>query len=254
MKGFRCQLGLLQLVWCRKSKGWSLFFKDVTELFSFSNVELLEVVVGDSKTRFRVHKDIFITSARTFRAISRQADRDLLIEDADAVVFDYFVQWLYYGPERTLSSLKSDDCFMRLARLQLFAETFSVPALRNDIVWELFHLRSKNEIPPMSVVEYAFLHLADSSFFRTLLVDWYTWPPRRRSDHEIPTLEELERVSRFACEFALSQATKADRDPFLVGPKEYYVELEEDMVEDRTSVFEDEWAKSRSESDSVKSG
>jgi hypothetical protein len=176
------------------------------------------------------------------------------LRDADAVVFDYFVQWLYYGPERTLSSLEPDDCFMRLALLQLFTNTFDIPSLRNDIIWELFHLRSKKDIPPMSVVEYAFLHLADSSTFRSHLVGWYTWPPRRRRDPEIPTLGELEKVPRFACKLALRQITKADRDPFLVGPTAYYVELEDDVVEDSTSVLDDEWAKSRSESESVKSG
>lgn len=241
-------------MWCRESKGWSLFFRGVAKSFSFSNMDSLEVLVGDSKIRFHVHKDIFVTCSRAFQAIYREADGALLIQDADAVVFDYFVRWLYHGPERTLSSLEPDDRFMRLAQLQLFTDTFGIPSLGNDIIWELFHLRSKDEIPPMSVVEYAFLHLAGLSIFRFLLVEWYTWPPRRRRDPEIPTLEELEKVPRFACELALSQITKADRDPFLVGPAAYYVEQEDDVVEDPTSVLDDEWAKSRSESESVKSG
>lgn len=169
------------------------------------------------------------------------------------MVFDCFIQWLYYGPEQIFSSLSSDDCFMRLAQLQLFSDTFTVRSLHNDIIWELFHLRSKKDIPPMSVIDFAFSNLANFSTFRALLVDWYIWPPRTRRDDEVPTLEELEKVPRFACECTFRQARQADRDPFLSGPTEHYVKVEDDVVEDTTNLRDDEWADSRGEGDSEKS-
>ena len=54
---------------------------------------------------------------------------------------------------------------MQLARLYSFADRLDIPRLMNDVVWELFDLRSKDNFPPFSVVTFAYTHIPDHTHF-----------------------------------------------------------------------------------------
>jgi hypothetical protein len=61
-------------------------------------------------------------------------------EDADTV--GPFVQWVYHRQRWPLSCF-CDDRSMQLACLCSFADRLDIPRLMNNVVWELFNLRSQ---------------------------------------------------------------------------------------------------------------
>jgi hypothetical protein len=142
---------------------------------------------------------------------------------------------------------------MELARLQVLADQETIPRLLNDIVWQLFELYRKGTMPPLSVVDFAFNNITKSSEFRRLLVSWYTWPPPAALVHETPTPDELEKVPRFACEWAARMANKPSRNPFRDGPAEYYVDLQEEQPDKPADELDDEWDRSAKDDHSIRS-
>jgi hypothetical protein len=82
---------------------------------------------------------------------------------------DLFMQWIYHGLRWPLSCL-SNDRFIQLARLYAFADKLRVVKLMNDVIWELFSLRSKENFPPFSVIDFAYIHIPEHTRFRELMV------------------------------------------------------------------------------------
>jgi hypothetical protein len=64
---------------------------------------------------------------------------------------------------------------MRLVKLYAFADRVHVVRLMNDVVWELFSLRSKENFPPFPVIDFAYNDIPEHTRFRELMVTWYTW-------------------------------------------------------------------------------
>jgi len=167
---------------------------------------------------------------------------DLTNMDDDIV--DLFVQWIYYGPRDTLSPLAPDEAFMILAKLQVFADDWNVPRLKNDIIWQLFMLRREKRCPTMSVVEFAFRSMAASSTFRSILVDWFVWPLDSADSANLVTVDTLEKVPRFACEVVVKYQGKSSQDPFMKGPDGLYVAVVEEIQETASAEkSDDEWQK-----------
>ncbi|KAK3177228.1 hypothetical protein OEA41_008557 [Lepraria neglecta] len=217
---------------------------------------ILHLLVGPTRTTFHVHlKPICDASPFFERTLRGGKCRDApsasveLCEDEVETV-DRFVSWIYSG-RFALSTFSTEENthkrFHELAKLNMFANKYTITALANDIIdrlwdpWDLYfkNLLSSRSIfcPRVSLVRHVYETTSPKSAFRRLLVDWYTWEiPLKWFDDE-RTREELGDVSQdFAVDLAVALARRmADPDrqsPFALQKKEYYGDLEEESEDD----------------------
>lgn len=196
---------------------------------SLRNVPIALLLVGEQRTPFHVHQSLLIAASRFFTANLTTGFEETttqtvtLLEEEDANV-DLFVQWIYYGLRWPLSCL-SNARFMQLARLYAFADRLRIVRLMNDVVWELFKLRSEEQFPPFSVIDFTYNHIPEHTRFRELMVAWYTWHDGTNLSDRSPTTEQLEGVPLFAADLARSlmkRLSPGAKDPFPDGPDNYY--------------------------------
>jgi hypothetical protein len=196
---------------------------------SLQNVPIALLLVGEQRTPFYVHQSLLIAASRFFTANLMTGFEETttqtvtLLEEEDDTI-DLFVQWIYHGLRWPLSCL-SNVRFMQLARLYAFADRQRIVKLMNDVMWELFSLRSKENFPPFSVIDFTYIHIPEHTRFRELMVAWYTWHDSTSLSDRTPTTEQLEGLPRFAADLArnlMQKSSPGARDPFLDGPDAFY--------------------------------
>jgi hypothetical protein len=199
-------------------------------LVELAGVTFATLIVGPQDDFFHVHRNRLDAASVWFTktlgsGFEETFTQRISLPADDPSIVHLFVQWLY-DPDPTFS-VHLDEHFMQLARLFEFAQRLFIRQLKNYIIWQLFNLRSKNHIPPVSVVEFVFENLPDDSPFRKLLIAWYTW---HRGSPCALTLDSLDALPQFTSALVISMVKQrhADtKDPFLGSPDVYYESTDE---------------------------
>ena len=143
-------------------------------LASLRNVPTALLLVGEQRIPFNVHQTLLCAASPYFIAnlkhgFEETSTQTITLPEEDANDINLFVLWIYYGLRWPLSCL-SNDRFMQLAHIYAFADRVGIVRLMNDVVWELFSLRSQDNFPPFSVVDYAYKYIPDHTRFQELMV------------------------------------------------------------------------------------
>lgn len=117
-----------------------------------------------------------------------------------------FVEWLYthcYALSST--SNETQERYMELARLFVFAEKYVVVDLKNDIIDKLFDIKAKCVNPPqMPLVRYVYENTPMGAPFRQLLVAHYTWHIGMKWCGHEATPSKLYEIPEFAADLVVS--------------------------------------------------
>ena len=200
---------------------------------------------------------------RAFKGSRDQAANKYSIElvDDDADTVERFVSWLYsktYTLPPFYTEEETHERFNQLAKLNVFADKYSIPALSSDTIdrlWDPWHLYLDNVLssrkifcPRISLVAYVYEHTSPDSEFRKTLVDWYTWEIPLKWYDDRRTRDELGEVSQdFAVDLVMALAKRlADPErpsPFALPKTDYNDDprgdCEDDEAVDLTSCPED---------------
>lgn len=147
------------------------------------------LVVGPSKTAYRLHIELLRNASSVFKAafstdsdFKEGKDRSMALPDEDCGAIDRMVQWLCTS-DHQLSPYNSrenaTDRYWELAKLNVLADKYDITKLKNDIIDQLYDDRNtekKNAFPPpFSVVVYIYDDTSERSAFRKLMIAWLTW-------------------------------------------------------------------------------
>ena len=146
----------------------------------------MTLVAGSDQTACHVHQDLLCNASPVFKAafsgaFKESSDRSILLPEDDAESVERLIQWLYtkhFQLVKPTSTVTQEECYMQLATLNTLAEKYNIVALKNQIVDELFTLtehRDFNTPPQRPVISYVYNNTSEGSYFRKILVAWYTW-------------------------------------------------------------------------------
>lgn len=199
---------------------------------SFRDMPIAELIVTEQRTSILVHKHLLCDAAPFFHTalttgFVEATKQQILLPEDDADTVHRFVQWIYFKSY----GLPKDHAeqFMQLARLYVFANKVLACLLKNDIIRALFHLQSRDAIPQMPVIAFAFEHMPEHSPFRKLLVDWYTWHVDLAWYGKSLGKEALEMVPAFTVELTsrLAERIRTNKGSLFRDKEELYFESTE---------------------------
>ncbi|KAK0932298.1 hypothetical protein LTR29_016132 [Friedmanniomyces endolithicus] len=134
----------------------------------------LEVVVGETKTKFFVHSRIITQRSPFFDAALKRwktAGEPVTLSDDEPATFDAYLEFLYFGRITSLDAVKDHDARTRFL-LKLYILTDKLGDLRSanstidqlaDILW--------NSVPDLTEVLPAWSSTPSGSPLRVLLID-----------------------------------------------------------------------------------
>ncbi|KAG7005970.1 hypothetical protein G7Y79_00017g043520 [Physcia stellaris] len=141
---------------------------------------------GDAS--FMVHRNLVCQASPFFKSAftgdgeyveTSTQSMDLSGTEVTVDAVNRFVEWLYtrcYALSSTSTPQETQERYMELARLFIFAEEYIVVDLKNDIVDKLFDIKAKCVDPPrLPLVRYVYENTPMGSPFRQLLVAYYSW-------------------------------------------------------------------------------
>ena len=213
------------------------------EISSFRDVPTVTLLVGTDKAAFHVHQGLLFNASAVFKAtfsgaFKESADRSMLLPEDDVESVERMIQWLYTKNFQLIKPTSSDtqqECFMQLATLNTLADKYNIVALKNQIVDELFTFTEKKSFsrcPQQAVVTYVYNNTSGGSYFRKILVAWYTW----RIDFiwyvEGDSTKVLQSIPDFAVDLSNSLALRIARpgktNPFLSSSSAFHETPAED--------------------------
>jgi BTB/POZ domain len=200
------------------------------------------VVVGESKTFFYLHKDLFCEVSRFFTAglnggFREAEDQTLSFPEDDVDIFKRFVQWVY-----TKSfNLASDDTmgetsvrYFTLTRLYILADKLQVPSLMKKTIQTMYQtVRVARWLPNSKLSNYIYDRTHQKSGLRRLVVAIYVWRRDYKWYDRNNCVNDLLNMRDFPAELAIALAQRISRptslNPILrpvieIGASEFYDE------------------------------
>lgn len=205
--------------------------------------------VGTERAAYYVHRHLLCNASTVFKAaftIQRFREsfkNSIELPDDDIDTVDRFMQWLYTKDYQLTGFHTEEEAHKRfdaLAKLNTFADKFSIALLTNNIIdrmWEVWELYSKKALPSkqlfcprISLVGYVYENTTPHSAFRKLMVAWYSWEIAPSWYDHLHSRDALADVSHdFALDLAMALGQRiAFRDrmsPFALPKEVFYVDL-----------------------------
>ena len=148
--------------------------------------------MGDEAARFVVHEELFTYHSPYFCAalkggFAEAADGAVRLQEADPVVFEIFVHWLYYArlpnkddaPKLFNLWARLDNCGQKLCdslvRLYVLCDKYDVPALRRHCLDQLFaHYDHPNtDSVQLATLVYTFQNAPSDSHLCRFVIDFF---------------------------------------------------------------------------------
>ena len=157
--------------------------------------ELATIQVGENKTEFHVHRNIFTAASPFFRAAWSRENG--FAESTTGVIhlpevrlddFQFFEQWIYSKSMAHEELEATHPAFFKLMKLYALADRLDVEGLRNAIVDETARLSDKyNSVPTPNDTQTMDAELQDKCGLRDLVVDLFVW---KKTDNLVETHED----------------------------------------------------------------
>lgn len=194
---------------------------------------------------FYVHLDVICNESSVFKAaffgeFTEASNRSMSLPDHDIESVERMIQWLY-SKQYELAKWSCEDVkttakmrYWQLAKLNTLADKFNIIGLSNNIIDQLYILRSKNYTPSLEVAAYVYDNTTENSSFRKLLVAWYAWEIKMEWYQDPSAREFLLKVPEMAVDLAIAFGIKASdpaqKRPFKCDKSTYYHQLKEDST------------------------
>lgn len=135
---------------------------------------------------FYVHRDVICNESSVFKAafsgeFTEASNQSMDLPDDEIESIGRMIQWLYskqyelakwsFGDKKITANTR----FWQLAKLNTLADKYNIIGLTNDIVDQLYIMRSKGVPPQLPVAAYIYGNTTENSSFRKLLIAWYSW-------------------------------------------------------------------------------
>jgi len=203
---------------------------------SFADEPIIDLLVGDAKATFRIHRKLICDASAMFRSaflgngtFTETEDQSMTLPEDDVETVARFVQWLYgqdYELAPNTDVPNTAKRYMQLAELYVFADKYDIMRLHHQIIDKLFEMKARAISPPqLPLVMFVYQNTTAGASFRKLLVayhvfhinmDWYL------EDHS----KNLTAMPEFSADLALAFARRAAgkyKSPFLDPSSELHV-------------------------------
>ncbi|EER25635.1 hypothetical protein D8B26_000046 [Coccidioides posadasii str. Silveira] len=203
----------------------------------FRGVTVITITVGESEAQFQAHKDLLCQKSPFFNGaltsdFKEAAEHAITLPEDDPDTFERFLQWVYSGTY-VLSGIGSDEevdeRYMQLAQLYVLADKLEVPALKHNIINEMFLMKlSPGKPPQVDVISYVYENTRVRSPLRQLIVAWLVWHVDFEWYKTANAMNFLPQCPEFAADLAVALARRFVDfnmlDPFTGSPDNFYHE------------------------------
>ena len=176
---------------------------------SFSSDSLdtgtVQVIVGQEKKIFTMHKGVLCSIAPFFRAafegqFVEGTEQVLRLPEDDPNLFRYFQLWAYTKNFLEDGEILDTVEYKVLMDLHIFGDKYGVQDLQNAAIDVLIDKANATKMYPISLFDHVYRNTASDSRLRQLCVDWTLW----RLDYM--DISEGSRRDRFPKEFLFDLA------------------------------------------------
>lgn len=194
---------------------------------------------------FYVHLDVICNESSVFKAaflgkFTEASNQSMDLPDHDVESVERMIQWLY-NKQYELVKWSSENGritattrYWQLAKLNTLADKYNIIGLSNNIIDQLYILRSKRCSPRLDVAGYVYDNTTESSSFRKLLIAWYVWEIDMKWYQDAEVREWLLDVPELAVDLAIAFGIKASdplqKKPFSNNKSTYYHQIKEDLT------------------------
>lgn len=199
----------------------------------------MTLFVGIDRIPYHVHQSILCDASKVFKAafsgkFKESSNRSMSLPDDEIDAVERMIRWLYSEKiplTNPISSETTSMCYWELAKLGTLADKYDITNLNNSIIDELYELQKppKDAYPPkLSIVHYVYANTTVQSFYRKLLVAWYSWHIDLEWYDNKGIRENLAKVPEFAVDLAIAFGTRLKypdrKDGFALDRSHYYGE------------------------------
>ena len=196
---------------------------------------------------FYVHLGVICNESSVFKAafsgeFTEASNQSMDLPDHDIESVERMIQW-FYSKQYELAKWSSENVgitantrYWQLAKLNTLADKYNVIGLSNNIIDQLYILRSKSCSPHLNVASYVYDNTAENSSFRKLLVAWYVWEINMKWYQDASLrgclLDMPELAVDIAIAFGIKASDPAQKKPFKCDKSTYYLQPKEDPTSD----------------------
>ena len=162
----------------------SMPVRSVLILPSFSSDSLdtstVQVIVGQEKKVFAMHKGVLCSIAPFFRAafegqFVEGTEQVLRLPEDDPTLFRYFQLWAYTKHIMEDGEALDTVKYEVLIDLHIFGDKYGIPDLQNAAIDVLISKADATKVYPTSLFDHVYRNTASDSGLRELCVDWTLW-------------------------------------------------------------------------------
>ena len=181
----------------------------------YAGVDTVTLIVGETKTPFRIHEDLLFENSTYFKAtfgsgFREGASREITLPEDETKIVDRFVHWLYSPSSYPLTWRVTGIRWEDIIKLYIFTDKYIVPNLKSCMFKEI---KGARRVPSLDSVAIAYDNLPASSDLRKLLVAPYAIAFYKESKFEATEYKEkLSQMPEFAADLVCALAKLARRD------------------------------------------